>query len=57
MPPAAALQEAIQDTAKPARATCTQCGERVEMRERLRAPLREKALCDDCAFDNVPFTD
>jgi formylmethanofuran dehydrogenase subunit E len=54
MPPTAALQEALQDTRKPARATCTQCGECVEHREPKPA---EKPLCADCAFDNVPFTD
>ena len=53
MPPTAAASE-TQDSSKPA--TCTQCGERVDQTERQPAP-REKPLCVDCAFENVPFTD
>ncbi|HTL32779.1 MAG TPA: hypothetical protein VL326_06630 [Kofleriaceae bacterium] len=54
MPPAALVADQIQDSSKPIRARCTQCGERIEQRE---AKPREKPLCDDCSFDNVPFTD
>jgi formylmethanofuran dehydrogenase subunit E len=55
MPPAVAAQEIVQDS-KPVRPACSQCGERVEQRDR-RAPLRERPLCEDCATDNFPFTD
>jgi formylmethanofuran dehydrogenase subunit E len=55
MPPSAVASEFAQDM-KPIRLTCSQCGEKVEYRDR-RSPLRERALCEDCATDNLPFTD